>query len=142
MVLCILKSLLVWGVLAFLAINLTGLILRGLLWSPPTFDDAPTERVADLIGREVGRMRRANVAGTVIPLILAAGMVYGAYHFWNAGLAAAAALAMVACVPQHLWTIRTGIKPTRHDQSVALRIGDVLFILSLPLTWYSLCMWP
>jgi hypothetical protein len=142
MVICIIKSLIAWVVLVFLGNNLMGLILRGFLWSAPEID-APTDRLAELLNRESNKLRITNAVMTVIPLIFAGALIFCAYYFWNVGLAGAAALVMIARVPDHLWQIRTGLKRTRYTETVgvAQRVGDVLFWIPLPLIWYSLCMW-
>ncbi len=48
MLICTLKAILAWVVLAFVGTNLIGFLVRGLLWARPDVD-APTARVAELL---------------------------------------------------------------------------------------------
>jgi hypothetical protein len=139
MIVCALKAFFAWIVLTVVGNNLVGLILRGLLWSPPIVD-APTDRVAEILNHETKRLRSANIVMTVVPLLLTALLLFSAYHYWNIGLAVSVATSRV---PDQIWQIRTGLKRTRHDKPEwwIQRVGDILFWVSLPLIWYSLCKW-
>ena len=66
---CLLKAIFAWFVLGFVGTNLIGLVVRGLLWSPPVLD-APTDRVREILHRENRRMIFGNMAMTLLSIIL------------------------------------------------------------------------
>lgn len=140
--LCILKAVAAWVILLLVGTNLIGFVVRGILWSPPPID-APTDRVQELLRRESARMNVTNAVMTVGSILITAGYLFALLHFWNVGLAVAGGVVMATRIPDLVWEIRTGRKPSRKDRPK----GPVYFLTSacdlaaLVLVWYSLCRW-
>ena len=140
--LCILKAIAAWVIMLLVGTNLIGLIVRGLFWSPPSIEGT-TDRVREVLHRESSRMSLANSAMTFSGVFVTAAYLFALFHFWNAGLALAAGAIMVSRLPDLMWEIRAGRKPTRNDRPK----GPVYFLAStflwasLVLVWYSLCQW-
>lgn len=126
---CLVKTIFAWFVLAFVGTTLIGLIVRGLLWSPPVLD-APTDRARELLQRENRRMTSGNMAMTLLGIILTGAYVFALFHFWNINLALAGGILMAARIPDLGWEIRTGNKVTRANRPK----GTVYTIATI-------CMW-
>ena len=139
---CIIKALFAWLIMMLIGTNLIGYVVRGLLWSPPSFENN-TGRVREFLENESQRLSKANVMMTLFGLVLTASYFFALYFFWNVGLVVSAGLLMVSRLPDLLWEIRTGNKITKANRpkGVVYIMGIVLDWLSLPITWYSLCKW-
>ena len=75
----------------------------------------------------------------VFSIILAAGYFYAINHFYNILLVIAAVLIMVSRLPDLLTEIRTGEKTTKKNmknKTIDI-IFNVLFLIAIPLIWYS-----
>jgi hypothetical protein len=140
MVVCILKALVAWVVLAFVGTNLVGFIVRGLLWTRPSVE-APTDRVAELLARESRRMSMANIAMTALSFLCTAAFLAAIYHFFGLGVLVATAAIMASRLPDLLWEIHTGHRVTLQNAPKGARyvLSNILFWGALPLLWYSLC---
>lgn len=140
--LCILKTIAAWVIMLLVGTNLIGLIVRGLFWSPPSIDGT-TDRVREVLHCESSRMSFTNAGMTFGSILVAAAYLFALFHFWNAGLALAGVIVMASRIPDLIWEIRTGRKPTRKERPR----GPVYFLAStflwasLILVWYSLCEW-
>src|SRR5438093_1097970 len=99
--LCILKSFLAWVVLEFVGTNLTGFVVRGLVWSPPHVE-APSERLAELFRHETRRANVGSAAINVLWIVLIAAYLFALFHFWNVWLSVAAFLCMATRFPDLL----------------------------------------
>ena len=141
MILCILKAVLVWVIMAFVSMNLFGLVIRGLFWSAPVVDVPVSDELRNLLARESRKLTAGNAIMTFVSIVLAGGFLYSLLYFWNIGLAAAGAILMIWRLPDFLWEIRTGRKLSRGDMPKGLlNIMPVVLLLgALPLIWYSLC---
>jgi hypothetical protein len=136
---CLVKVIFAWFVLGFVGANLIGLVVRGLLWSPPVLD-APTDRARELLHRENRRMTFANMAMTVLSIILTGAYVFALFHFWNINLALAGGILMAARIPDLVWEIRTGDRVTRANRpkGTVYTIATICMWGSLLLIGYSL----
>jgi len=115
-----------------------------LFWKPPTIDDDATERVRDVLARELQRIRFANAFLNLLAVTIIVGYFGLLTYYWNFGLSLAAAMTMLARLPDLLWEIRTGQRVTRKNapQGAQYLFGLVLLYGALPVVWYSLCKWP
>ena len=140
--LCILKAIFAWVLLVIVGMNLLGLIVRGLFWSPPRPTDV-SDRLTDLLERETKRLSLANVVMTTVPLTLTIGLFVVLVYFWNIGLVLAAAMILIGRLPDLLFEIRTGTKVNQSNapMGVAHILGFLIMLGALPLVWYSLCHW-
>lgn len=141
--LCPLKTIVAWAVLAFVGTNLIGLVVRGFSWTAPTLD-APTDAVHELLGHETRRLSVANSAMTFLSILVTLAYLFGLFYFSGIGLSVAACIVMVSRLPDLLWEIRTGGRVTRQSAPQgALHIIATLFLFgTLSLIWYSLCTQP
>jgi hypothetical protein len=124
---CVIKLILAWFILLYIGTNLVGYVVRNFLsWSSPVID--LREPFKKMFTHELRRERALDIA---------------IYHFWNVGLAVSAGLVMVGRLPNLLWEIRTGTKisTANYPKGAVSVMSIVLILLSLPLTWYSLCKW-
>jgi hypothetical protein len=140
--LCIIKTIVAQVILMLVGTNLIGLLVRDLFWSPPTIDGT-TDRVHEVLSRETRRLNMAKWVWVLFDILLTTAYLFAIFHFWNIGLAAAGGIIMTARIPDLLFEIRTGNKPTRNN----LPKGPVYFVASTMLwgssllVWYSLCKW-
>jgi hypothetical protein len=136
--LTILEAIVGWGIVAFVGTNLIGLIVRGLIWSPPAIE-ASTERVRELLIQESKRLTASNAAMTVLCLLLAAGYLFALYYFWNVWMAIAAVLIMTSRIPDLIWEIRNGnrISPQNCPRGAFYLFTTLLLWGALPIIWYS-----
>lgn len=141
--LCILKTIFAWAVLVLVGINLLGLVVRGLLWAPPSIPTGVSDRLTDLLDRETKRLRLTNVFITMVPVALTIGLFVALVYFWNIGLALAAAMIFVGRLPDLFFELRTGTKINRPNAPMSTThiIGFLIMLAALPLVWYSLCLW-
>lgn len=140
--LCVLKAAFAWLVLTLVGINLIGYVVRGFF--PPALPTDTSEgRLKELLASEARRFHAANNVMTLVGIVLTAAYLFALYRYWNVALAIAAVLVMVSRLPDLLWEIKTGTKVTQENapQSVIYYVGQLLWLLALPLTWYSLCGW-
>ena len=140
--LCILKVIVATVILMLVGTNLIGFVVRGIVWAPPS-TDGPTDRVRELLRHESRRVSVANRAMTCFAVLLAVAYLFALFYFWNIWLALAGSLIMVARIPDLLWEIRTGKKATRKNlpKSSVHIVAQAFFWGSIPLIWYSLCVW-
>jgi hypothetical protein len=143
MMLCILKVIVAWAVLAFVGTNLIGLVVRGSLWSPPTVT-APTERVLELLRGENRRVGTANTTMTIFGVVATLGYVFALFHYWGVGLTVAGCVMMAARIPDLAWELRTGDRIRRHNapKTPLYTLATIAMWGTLPLIWYSLCKSP
>jgi hypothetical protein len=138
----VIRVILAWFMLLYIATNLVGYVVRNFLsWSSPVVD--LSESVKKLFAHELRRNHAIDGAMSLIFLFLTAAYLFGLYHFWNVGLVVSAGLVMVGRLPDLLWEIRTGTKisTANYPKGAVSVMSIVLILLSLPLTWYSLCKW-
>jgi hypothetical protein len=140
--LCILKAIALWFIMLIVGTTLIGLIVRGLLWSTPSIDRT-TDRVREILDRESSRMRFTNAAMTLSGILIAAACLFGLFHFWNAGLALAGVIIMASRIPDLIWEVRNGRKPTQKERpkGTVYFLASTLLWATLVLVWYSLCEW-
>jgi len=140
---CIIKVILVWGIMLFIGTNLIGLVVRGFFWSSPPVDAFKDSVLEEFVTRESRRLSAANIAMTLLSLVLTAAYFFALYFFWNIGLAVSAGLIMLSRLPDLLWEIQTGIKVSkvRMPKGAVHIVAGLMLWLSLPLIWYSLCKW-
>jgi len=138
----LLKTIIAWGLMAFIGTNLIGFIVRGFV-QPLRQPESGDEKASDVIANEVQRLRIANAGITILAFVLTIAYLWALYHFWNIGLAASASILMLSRVPDLLWEIRTGskVRPGNAPKSGIYIIATVLMWIVLPLIWYSLCKW-
>jgi hypothetical protein len=81
---------------------------------------------------------------TVLFLIMMVAFLLLLYYFWNFGLAVSAGLLMISRLPDLIWKIRARDKISKSSmpKGAIYIVSFLLMLLSLPLTWYSLCKWP
>jgi len=141
MLICILKSIVAYVVLMLVGTNLIGFIVRGLVWSTSPIDIEPDSPAYDVVAHEAKRITTANAALTIISIVITAAYLFLLFYFWNALLAIAAGLVMVARIPDLLWEIRTGrraVRGSRPEGGIYL-VGTILPWPTLVLVWYALC---
>jgi hypothetical protein len=138
--LCILKSIVAWAVLVLVGMNLTGLIVRGLVWAPPDAE-APNEPVAEILRDESRRLRVAKWVMTILSVLATAAYLVALFHFWNVWLAVAAFVLMATRLPDLVWELRTGARMTRQTvpHGPVYYTATGIMFGTLPLVWYSLC---
>jgi hypothetical protein len=139
---CIVKTIFAWVILALVGVNLIGLIVRGFFWRPPAIDAPPDDPILhEVLGRESRRMSVANRAITASSILFAAGYIFALFYFWNGGLALAAGIIMAARMPDLIWKIRTDKKVNRPNlpKGPTYIVAVILLFASLALVWYSLC---
>ncbi len=139
--LCILKTIVVWLILAIVGSNIIGFIVRGLVWSPPPSDEGG-EAIEKILKAESRRMGVVNFGLTLIAILFAAAYLFTLYHFWNIWLVLAGAILMASRVPDLLWEIHSGRKVTTTDapKSPLHLIATVSMWGTLLVIWYSLCV--
>ncbi|GAH46573.1 unnamed protein product [marine sediment metagenome] len=141
----IIKTILVWLMLMYIGINIIGYIMRSVVpaLSPLSPPDDLREDAKKLFNREIQFNRRADIALSLIFLILTAAYLIAIYHYWNIVLVSSAVLVMIGRLPDLLWEIRTGQRVTKTNmpKGVFSKIGVVIDFLTLPLTWYALYKW-
>jgi len=135
----IIKTLVAWIILNKISINLIGLIVRGLLWSPPSID-TPNVALQEYVDKTLQSDRKANFIMTLVPIILAGVYFFVLYRYWNIGLVIAGGLFMVLYLPDLLWEIKTGEKATQRNPPIfsVSTMCNMLFFLSIILVWYSI----
>lgn len=138
MILCILKSIVAWGIILLASTNLLGLVLRGLCWSRPSFDREVSDQVNRFLDNESRRLVVSNVIMTLLSVGATAGFLYALFHFWNIGLVLTATMMMLGHLPDLLYEIETGKK---NPKGLLYTLATLLYWFALPLTWYSLCQW-
>jgi len=137
MLLCIIKSIFLWLSSLLVVQTLVGMIIRGLIWSPPDFEGAST-RVYKMLQRESRKSSFANITMNVLSIIFVAAFFYALYHFFNIGIVLSIGLLLVSCLPDMLWKIRTG-STENMPKNVFYISANLLTLISLPLTWFFLC---
>jgi hypothetical protein len=76
-----------------------------------------------------------------LSVILCVAYFFVLSYWWNLGLVSAGAMIMSGRLPDLVYEIRTGTRPSKKQQGLPYILGMVLILLSLPLTWYALCRW-
>ena len=141
-VLGIVKTIIAWFIMMLISVNLLGYVVRGLLWSPTSME----EKVAKIVFKDMPNREPMtptfNFVITLFAFVFTVAYYFALYHFWNIGLVAAAGLMMFSRLPDLLWEIKHGVKVTKNTGPKIGCLCAVEFLLSLPLTWYSLCKWP
>ncbi len=84
--LCILKAIFAWVIMSFASINLIALVVRGPSWTAPNdirrlAEDAPTDRVREVLRRESRRMTIAVIIMTSLGIVLAAAYIDALFYF-------------------------------------------------------------
>lgn len=131
---CILKAIGGYIILMLISTNLLGLIVRGFVYSPKSENDKYNFE-------SILYPKRTKIATSIFFCLVAGGYFYGLYYYWNIGVVAAAAILMIARIPDLLFEIKTGKKITFKaiPKNAIDVICTLLFWLALPLLWYSLC---
>ena len=138
----IVKTIVAWLIMKLIGINLLGYVVRGLLWSPTSMEEEVAKiEFKDMPNREP-MTPTFNFAITLVAFVFTVAYFFALYHFWNIGLVAAAGLMMFSRLPDLLWEIKHGVKVTKNTGPKIGYLCAMEFLLSLPLTWYSLCKWP
>jgi hypothetical protein len=135
--LCIVKVAIGWVVLMIVGTTLVNFVVRDLVPSPE-MRELETTMPAALAG-EMTRYKRAN--GGVTLFFGALAVLYLYLLFWNLGVVAAAAMLMVARLPDVLWEIRTGqkVKKGNMPKAVVNYAASILDWAAIPVLWFSLC---
>jgi len=141
--LCILKAIIAWAILALVGTNLLGFVVRGFCERVPSVE-APDDRVAELFAHETRRMRVGSVVMTSLFLLFMFAYLVALFYFFGLGVVLAACAIMASRLPDLLWEIRTGDRVTRQNAPRGVRyiIAQIFLWGALPLLWYSLCMQP
>jgi hypothetical protein len=139
-----LKAVIVWGVLAYLSINLIGSVVRGLVHQDlPREDEFESEVARDMVR---GARHSDNVL-TVFSVVLAVGYLYLLHHWWNAAVAVGALVIMLTRVPSLLFEIRMGLSCSAQARrlsydmmpsGIVKGLCTAVWWLSLPLVWWGL----
>ncbi len=139
--LCMLKTVVAWVILMLVGSNLTGFIVRGLLWAPPPIDAPPDSPVHDVLSGASKRMSVGNAVITFISFVLAVAYLFALSYFWNPLLAVAGGLLIASRLPDLLWEIRTGKKVGRgsRPKGAIYIFATIILWAALPLIWYALC---
>ena len=125
------KVLVAYFALMFISTNLLGIVLRGLITSYATIN-GKRYIVEDIT------TTRSKIT-TIIFLLATFAYFYLLYKYFQIGIPIAAGLFMLTRVPDLLFEMRTGIKPTMNNLpkrrfDVILKIIDWALI---PLLWFS-----
>jgi len=138
----IIKTIVAWLIMQLIGINLLGYVVRGLLWSPTSMEEKVTKIVFKDMPNWEPMTPTFNFVITLVAFVFTVAYFFALYHFWNIGLVAAAVLMMFSRLPDLLWEIKHGVKVTKHTGPKIGYLCAMEVLLSLPLTWYSLCKWP
>lgn len=138
----IIKTIVAWFIIMIIGINLLGYVVRGLLWSLPPIEPFEGTEFGDKLKQEVLITPTQNFVMTLVAFVFTVAWLFALYHFWNIGLVAAAGIIMISRLPDLLWEIKHGVKVTKNREPRLSNLFAFEFLLSLPLTWYSLCKWP
>jgi len=131
----ILKALLGWLILMLIGTNVLGMIVRSLTQSvkKPEIDEPILQDMVYKYQRGWNFMRLISVLIGVI-------YFYILFHFWNIGVVISAALIMFGRLPDLLKEIKTGEK--FKFGSMQKNPWDIytliMFLIALPVLWYSL----
>ena len=138
---CILKTIVAWLILAIVGTNIIGFIVRGLVWSPPSTDQGD-EVVQEILLQESRRMGAVNAGLTLVSILVVVPFLFSLYHFWNIWLAVAGGILMASRVPDLVWEIRSGRSVTVTDapKSLLHLIATIGMWGSLFVIWYSFCL--
>jgi hypothetical protein len=126
---CLLKALIGWLILLVVS-GAVGLFLRqalfGLLVPFPAESTNPA--VAAALRDTHRRLKRGNIASTILSFVVSAAYLWAVGHFWNIPLAIAAFLIMIVVVEHYAQT------------PVWIRfIANAILWGSSVLVWYALC---
>lgn len=138
----IVKSIVAWFIIMIIGINLLGFVVRGLLWLPPSIEPFEGTEFGNKLKKEVLITPLQNFIMTLTAFVFTLAWLFALYHFWNVGLVAAAVIIMLSRFPDLLWEIKHGVKVTKNRGPRFSNLFAFEFLLSFPLTWYSLCKWP
>jgi len=132
--LCLIKTIVAYLVFMIVGTNLLGMVMRGLIQSYRKNDVGDLTLIEDITSSK-------SIITTVFFLLVSSLYFIALYHYWNIGIVTAAAIVMLARLPDLLLEMKTGEKLT--SKNMTKRPIDVfLTILSwaaLPLIWYSVC---
>jgi hypothetical protein len=133
-IICILKTIAAYIILMFIGTNLIGFIVRGALgfYSKNLEPGLSTSEDNSLITSIL-----IAISFSLISIIY----FYLLFHLWNYGLLIAGILLMVLRIPDTLHEIKTGKKISLSNlpKRPIDYILSILYYLTLPLIWFSLC---
>ena len=112
----------------FIGTNLVGMVVRGLVEGSPVreFEKSPFPPIRE----EATWYKRTNIGMTLFFALLSILYFWLLLRFWNIGVSVAAAMLMLARLPDLLWEIRTGQKISRRGTPTG-----VVAIVSTLMMW-------
>jgi hypothetical protein len=127
-----------WLALLIVSTNLVGFLVRGL-FTNPELDRLELEG-HDFIKGVVRQHRKTEQTANVVALALVVAFLLALYHFWNVGVAIAAAMLMAARITDVIWELRHASKLRLRDmrQPALWLLNTLLSWMSLPVLWYAL----
>lgn len=133
MLLQLATTLVTWLVLLFVTTNLIGFLVRGVF---SAFEAEGDDVLKGVIRQHRTTEHALNLVGLVFVILFFLAL----YHFWNAGVVAAAMMLMAARLPDLIWEVKHGTKLQLKDarRPALWKITTALSWVSLPLLWYAL----
>lgn len=131
--LCFVKCVLAWIAMRLIGMNLTHMLVRGILWKPFSIDE-------DNILQKVvaNKARNHNSILNLCLMALIVTYLWALNHYWNWMLMLAGLVLCVFRVPNLLVEIKIG---QAFDKQSAV-LPSFLSLMALALIWYALCKWP
>lgn len=130
LVFCGVQAVVGWVILMFVGAGLTNGLVRMR---------AVHASLTPFVRREFPRYNHAGAAIMVFLVLLGALYLYLLLHFGNIGVLAAAAMLMLARLPDLLAEIRTGQKLYLPATHVASILVNTVSWAALPVMWFALC---
>jgi Flp pilus assembly protein TadB len=126
-----------WLALVLAGMNLVGMLVRGLVLVADVEDqiskrDATFKKVAGEI-YNAKTERKVNLVALVLVIVYLIALAY----FWNIGVTIAAAIIMVARVPDLLWEMKYGRQNIKR-MPIMYSLTTLIMIAAFPVLWYSL----
>jgi hypothetical protein len=142
--LCLMKAIIGWVVLAYIGTNLTGHVVRGLVHQGlPQEDESETE----VLRAEARRERNWDTVFTAGYSCLGVGYLYVLFRWLNWLVALAAFLLLLARLPSLLFELRAGpVYSAQARRDIAMNMPTpirafcgILSWSALPILWWGLC---
>lgn len=133
----IIISLLGWGAMILIGINLIGMFIRGLVMVADVenqisqMDEKLKKVTSEFYNPKVER--KVNWLSLFLVIVYLGILLY----FWNVWLVLAAILIMIARIPDLLWEIKNGRENVRNMPKV-YSLTILIYLVALPIIWYSL----
>ncbi len=136
-VISLVEAAVLWLVFMFIGTNLIGLVVRGVVGEGVP---SSTEYREPILRKEAAKLERMNLWLTLISALVIVAYIYTLFRAWNAGVAAAALMLMIARIPDLLYEIKTGKKvgPKNMPKGVISILSTLLMLGALPLIWFSI----